>query len=51
MYICVVLCIVGFVSFSVLFVCIYVLNKVKWIKGKRISWLGHLERMEEDRMP
>jgi len=24
---------------------------VKWIKGKRISWLGHLERMEEDRMP
>jgi hypothetical protein len=26
-------------------------NIVKWIKGKRISWLGHLERMEEDRMP
>ena len=26
-------------------------NVVKWIKGKRISWLGHLERMEEDRMP
>ena len=25
-------------------------NIVKWIKGKRISWLGHLERMEEDRM-
>jgi hypothetical protein len=24
---------------------------VKWIKGKRISWLGHLERMEENRMP
>jgi len=24
---------------------------VKWIKGRRISWLGHLERMEEDRMP
>jgi hypothetical protein len=26
-------------------------NVVKWIKGKRISWLGHLKRMEEDRMP
>jgi len=24
---------------------------LKWIKGQRISWLGHLERMEEDRMP
>jgi len=22
-----------------------------WVKGQRISWLGHLERMEEDRMP
>jgi hypothetical protein len=22
-------------------------NIVKWIKGQRISWLGHLERMEE----
>ena len=21
-------------------------NIVKWIKGKRISWLGHLERIE-----
>jgi len=24
---------------------------VKWLKGLRISWLGQLERMEEDRMP
>jgi hypothetical protein len=23
---------------------------VKWIKEQGISWLGHLERMEEDRM-
>jgi len=26
-------------------------NTVKWIKGQEISWLGHLQRMEEDRMP
>jgi hypothetical protein len=26
-------------------------NIVKWIKGQRVSWLGHLERLEEDRMP
>jgi hypothetical protein len=25
-------------------------NIVKWIKGQRVSWLGHLERMEEGRM-
>jgi len=26
-------------------------NIVKWKKGQRISWLGHLDRMEEDRRP
>ena len=26
-------------------------NIVKLIKGQRISWLGHLERMEEDMKP
>jgi len=26
-------------------------NIVKWIKGQRLSWLGHLERMKGDRMP
>jgi hypothetical protein len=26
-------------------------NVAKWIKGQRKSWLGHLERMEENRMP
>jgi hypothetical protein len=26
-------------------------NIVKRIEGQRISWLGHLERTEEDRMP
>jgi hypothetical protein len=26
-------------------------NIVKWIKGQRISWLVHLERVEEDRVP
>ena len=25
-------------------------NIVKWMKGQRISWLRHIERMEEDRM-
>ena len=26
-------------------------NIVKWMQGQRMSWLGHLKRMEEDRMP
>ena len=26
-------------------------NIVKWIKWQSISWLGHLQRMEEDRKP
>jgi hypothetical protein len=26
-------------------------NIVKWIKWKRISWLGHLEGIDEGRMP
>jgi len=26
-------------------------NIVKWIKGQRISWLGHLKRMKVDRIP
>jgi len=26
-------------------------NIVKWIKEQMISWLGHLEKMKEDRMP
>jgi hypothetical protein len=26
-------------------------NIVKWIHGQRISWLGHLERLEEEWMP
>ena len=26
-------------------------NIVKWIKDQRRGWLGHLERMDEDRMP
>jgi len=26
-------------------------NIVKWIKRQTITWLGHLERMKEDRMP
>jgi hypothetical protein len=26
-------------------------NIVKWIKGQRISWLGQLERVGEDRVP
>jgi hypothetical protein len=26
-------------------------NIVKWIKGQSIIWLGHLEKMEENRVP
>jgi len=26
-------------------------NIVKWIKGQMICWIGHVEIMEEDRMP
>jgi len=26
-------------------------NIVKWIKWQTISWLGHIERMEEGRLP
>ena len=26
-------------------------NIVKWIRWQKKRWLGHLERMEEDRMP
>jgi hypothetical protein len=26
-------------------------NIVKWINGQSISWLGHLQRMEKDKMP
>jgi hypothetical protein len=26
-------------------------NILKWIKEQRIIWLGHLERLEDDRMP
>jgi hypothetical protein len=26
-------------------------NILKWIKGHRISWLGHMERMEENSKP
>jgi hypothetical protein len=26
-------------------------NIVEWMKGQRIIWKSHLERMEEDRMP
>ena len=26
-------------------------NIVTWINGQRISWLGHVKIMEEDRMP
>jgi len=26
-------------------------NIVKWIKGQKIRWVSHLERMGEDRMP
>jgi hypothetical protein len=26
-------------------------NIIKWIKEQSVSWLSHLERMEDDRMP
>jgi len=26
-------------------------NVVKWIQRQRTNWLGHLERLEEDRIP
>ena len=26
-------------------------NIVQWINWQRINWIGHVERMEEDRMP
>jgi hypothetical protein len=42
--------IVGLQAPNKLLISVLLENIVKWINGQRISWLGHLERMEEDRM-
>jgi hypothetical protein len=26
-------------------------NRIKCVKGQRVNWLGHLERIDEDRIP
>jgi hypothetical protein len=36
----------GFIQFPHI-----ILYTRKWIRGQRISWMSHLERMEENRMP
>jgi len=37
--------------YFIIYYIFYEFNVVKWIKGQRICLLGHLERMEDDRMP
>ena len=39
------------ISSDILNLCNGFTNIAKWIKGQRIRWLGHLQKMEEDRMP